>query len=101
MGYFSKAADYLKNEANKAVMAVSTKLSPPPEKDMFQINGELCPNEFVRAGDKLTEVCTGWKWKPSANPNYSSKYLDNKDKQYLVLEQVICKKRLADIAVGG
>jgi hypothetical protein len=36
---------------------------------------------------------------PSLNPNFISKYLDEK-KQYLVLEKVICKKRITALAAG-
>lgn len=36
---------------------------------------------------------------PSSNPNYISKYLDEK-KQYLVLEKVLCKKRINSIENG-
>lgn len=36
---------------------------------------------------------------PSSNPNYISKYLDEK-KQYLVLEKALCKKRINNIENG-
>lgn len=76
--------DYIKNQSNKLLMEGSKKLYPPPETDQFEENGKLSPDEFRRAGDKLTEVCSGWRWMPSSNPNFSSKYLDEK-KQYLIL----------------
>jgi len=36
---------------------------------------------------------------PSLNPNYISKYLDEK-KQYLVLEKAQCKKRITNFEAG-
>lgn len=80
-------------------MSVSTTIYPPPETEQFEENGKLSPEEFKRAGDKLTEVCTGWKWMPSLNPAYTSKYLDEK-KQYLILEKVQCKKRVGNVEQG-
>lgn len=80
MLYWEKA----KNFANNMTQEIGKKLSPPPEKDVFQENGELSPDEFKRAGDKLIEVCGDWKWKPSLNPDYHSKYL-NEHQQYLLL----------------
>ncbi|CAM6000191.1 unnamed protein product [Sphagnum balticum] len=86
--------DSIKNAANNLVIEVGKKLSPPPEKDTFQINGELSPDEFRRAGDHLTEICGGWKWRSSLNPHYSSNYLKQPEKQFLSLEKVICRRRL-------
>lgn len=96
---FEKLYDKAKNAANNVVMGASKKLYPPPETDQFEENGKLSPDEFKRAGDKLTEVCSGWKWMPSSNPNYSSKYLDEK-KQYLILEKALCKSRISVIPAG-
>jgi hypothetical protein len=84
--------DWIKNKINNVNQEIGKKLYPPPEADVFQVNGELSPNEFKRAGDHLTTVCTGWTWRPSLNPNFISKYLAP-EKQYLVLEKVISKKR--------
>lgn len=85
--------DMAKNFANNMTQELGKKLSPPPEKDVFQENGELSPDEFMRAGDHLVKVCGDWQWKPSTNPNYSSKYLPE-NKQFLQLEGCLCKKRL-------
>ena len=91
--------DAAKNMANKVKMGASNYIYAPPETDQFEENGQLSPDEFKRAGDKLTEVCAGWKWMPSSNPDYKSKYLDE-SKQYLVLEKVLCKKRVS-VAPSG
>ena len=49
-GWYDKA----KNAANNALMGASKKLYPPPDTDQFEENGKLSPDEFKRAGDKLT-----------------------------------------------
>lgn len=67
--------------------------SPPPEKDTFQINGEMSPDEFKRAGHHLIKICNGWQWKPSENKEYKSKYLPEAQ-QYLLLEKALCRRRL-------
>ncbi len=36
--------DGVKNIANNMVQEIGKKWSPPPEKDMFQENGELSPD---------------------------------------------------------
>ena len=80
-------------------MGVSTAIYAPPETEQFEINGQLSPDEFKKGGDKLTEVCPGWKWMPSSNPNYLSKYLDE-NKQYLAFEKALCKKRVSSVEGG-
>lgn len=82
-----------KKKVNDLVEGVGPTFVPPPEKDMFQINGELSPNEFSKAGDHLISICTDWKWKASENKDRQSKYLKD-DQQYLLLEKVICRRRL-------
>ena len=36
--------DMAKNMVNNAAQELGKKVSPPPEKDVFQENGELSPN---------------------------------------------------------
>lgn len=74
--------DYLKNAANNIVMDASKLIYAPPQTDQFEINGQLSPDEFRRAGDHLVtvifilnQVCASWQWKPSSNPNFRSKNL--------------------------
>ena len=57
--------DMAKNFANNITQEVGKKISPPPEKDVFQENGELSPNEFKLAGDHLIKICSDWQWKRS------------------------------------
>ena len=68
--------DWGKNWFTGVVIDIGKKWSPPPEKDMFQENGELSPDEFKRAGNHLTKICDGWQWKASENKDFKSKYLD-------------------------
>lgn len=89
-----------KNAANNLKLEAEKKLYPPPMTPQFVQNGKLSPDEFIAAGDKLTEVCNGWKWKPSSNPNFCSKYLNEK-KQYLILEDVHCYHRIKEIENSG
>lgn len=49
----------------------------PSDKD-FEGRGVLSPEQFVIAGDQLTNF--GWKWQKAIKP---SKTLTNLDKQYL------------------
>lgn len=60
---------------------------------MFQETGELSPDEFKRAGNHLIKICNGWQWKPAEKKELMSKYL-NENEQYLLLEKVICRRRL-------
>lgn len=83
----------MKNWLNQKVMDVSKQFTKPPDNDQFEVDGRLSPDEFKRAGDKLTEVCSGWRWMPSSNPKYKSKYLDD-NKQYLLLDKVPCRRRV-------
>lgn len=50
----------------------------PSDKD-FEGKGMLSPEQFVTAGDQLTNF--GWKWQKSLKP---SKTLQNPEKQYLL-----------------
>lgn len=91
--------DSIKNVGNNLVQWGGKTLTPPPETDQFAINGELSPDEFERAGDKLTQVCSSWTWRPSSNPKYHSKYLNEK-KQYLILEKALCRRRIGVLPSG-
>ena len=70
-----KAKDIIVNTGNNVVIGVTTVLVPPPEKDMFQVNGQLSPDEFKRAGNHLIKQCNAWQWKDAVNVNLRSKYL--------------------------
>jgi hypothetical protein len=48
--------DYLKNAGNNILIDISKQIISPPETDQFQINGQLSPNEFRKAGDHLVNV---------------------------------------------
>lgn len=85
--------DWGKNLLNKGVQELGKKWSPPPEKDMFQLTGELSPDEFKRAGSHLIKICNGWQWKPAEKKELNSQYL-KENEQYLLLEKAICRRRL-------
>ncbi len=51
--------DSIKNAANNVVMGASKYIYDPPQTDQFEINGQLSPNEFKKAGDHLVEVKFG------------------------------------------
>lgn len=85
--------DWGKNLVNNVGQEIGKMWAPPPEKDTFQANGELSPDEFRRAGQHLIKICTGWQWKPSQNKDFKSKYLDE-GQQYLLLEKGMCRRRL-------
>lgn len=85
-----------KNMLNNVGMSISKAISTPPSTEQFEQTGQLSPDEFLKAGDKLIEVCSEWKWMPSANPKFVSKYLDEK-KQFLLLEKALCKKRVTEV----
>lgn len=53
----SSITNAVKNTLNNTNQAISKAMYPPPETDQFEISGELSPDEFRRAGDKLTQVC--------------------------------------------
>jgi hypothetical protein len=51
----------------------------PSDKD-FEAKGVLSAEQFIQAGDQLTNF--GWKWQKSLH--LKNKYLSNPEKQYLV-----------------
>ena len=53
----------------------------PSEKD-FQAKGVLSPEQFIKAGDQITNF--GWKWQKSLAKN--NKLLNDPAKQFLVAE---------------
>ena len=51
----------------------------PSEKD-FESKGVLSPDQFIQAGDQLTNF--GWKWQKSLNK--ANKLLEDPNKQFLM-----------------
>ena len=51
----------------------------PTDKD-FETRGVLCPEQFIQAGDQLTNF--GWKWQKSLSK--TNKLLENPNKQFLM-----------------
>jgi ubiquitin-like-conjugating enzyme ATG3 len=57
---------------------INSKITPS-EKD-FENKGTLSPEQFVQAGDQLTNF--GWKWQKSLSK--TNKFLSDPTKQYLM-----------------
>jgi ubiquitin-like-conjugating enzyme ATG3 len=69
-------------------------VSGPMTESAFQKTGKLTPQEFVEAGDALTQKFPGWKWE--AGDATIQDYLP-KNKKYLVLKECPCRERAAAI----
>jgi ubiquitin-like-conjugating enzyme ATG3 len=67
----------------------------------FYQEGVLTPEEFIAAGDYLTQKCPTWKW-CSVSDSQDIKPVDYlpKNKQYLVTMNVPCPKRASDFALS-
>lgn len=64
----------------------------------FYEEGVLTPEEFVLAGDYLTQKCPTWKWCSNKTNIISVEYLP-KDKQFLTTT-VPCTQRASDLAIN-
>ena len=69
------------------------KVKGPMKESKFYSEGKLTPEEYILAGDFLTQKCPTWKW-CAADKNFSNKNLP-KDKQYLKTT-VSCTRRAED-----
>jgi ubiquitin-like-conjugating enzyme ATG3 len=72
-------------------------LTPVARTSSFKNNGEITPDEFVRAGEHLIHKFPTWSWS-GAPASKRVDYLPD-DKQYLVTRHVPCKERAP--VVGG
>lgn len=68
--------------------------TPVATASTFHENGFLTPEEFISAGDYLTEKWAFWTWQ-SASLGLGKDYLPE-DKQYLKTIGVLCKHRFSD-----
>ena len=69
-------------------------VSGPITQSEFQKTGKLTPNEFVEAGDALTQKFPGWKWEGG---DESLQTFLPKNKKYLILRECPCRERAAAI----
>ena len=65
----------------KGYQDLVSKVKPTLKESKFYQEGILTPEEFIQAGDFLTQKCPTWKWM-AAKENFYNKALP-KDKQYL------------------
>ncbi|KAI5249477.1 hypothetical protein E4T43_00895 [Aureobasidium subglaciale] len=71
----------------------------PATTSSFRETGKLTPDEFVLAGDFLTNKFPSWSWSGAATPAQRNSHLPD-DKQYLITRGVPCHKRLNDNFAG-
>ncbi|SMQ49236.1 unnamed protein product [Zymoseptoria tritici ST99CH_3D7] len=77
------------------------RFAPISHNSTFRENGQVTPEEFVKAGDYLTFKFPSWSWQPAASPSQRVAHLPN-DKQYLITRGVPCRKRIkADDFAGS
>ena len=74
----------------EGITGLAGKLSGPMKESKFYTEGKLTPEEYVLAGDFLTQKCPTWKWCAAAEGFYNKNL--PKDKQYLKTT-VACNKR--------
>lgn len=65
-------------------------IKPTLKESKFYAEGKLTPEEYISAGDFLTQKCPTWKWCAAKEGYYNSAL--PKDKQYL-MTTVPCSKR--------
>lgn len=74
-------------------------LTPTLKSTQFLDKGQLTPEEFVIAGDALTRIAPSWVWS-GGEPRLAKSYLPT-DKQFLVTRNVVCRRRVAEIAASA
>ena len=69
----------------------------------FMEKGQLTPEEFVGAGDKLVDKCPSWKWCGAADGKEGVHKAMPKDKRFLVMSGARCERRAGDLTgdMGG
>ena len=81
------------HEIKKKSEDIISSIKPTLKKSKFYEEGKLTPEEFVEAGDYLTQKCPTWKWCAAKESLYDKRL--PKDKQYLVT-RVPSYKRASD-----
>jgi len=83
----------LKHKLWEGITSVAGKISGPMKESKFYSEGKLTPEEYIAAGDFLTQKCPTWKW-CQAKEGFQNKNLPA-DKQYLKTT-VPCSSRAND-----
>ena len=87
--------DYIKRLGYDAYINLVNKIKGPSTKDRFESEGLITPEQFVSAGDLLTNKCKTWTWE-SGSEYKKFTYLPS-DKQFLMTRRVPCKERVSNI----
>ncbi|EGC34048.1 hypothetical protein DICPUDRAFT_48588 [Dictyostelium purpureum] len=82
----------LQQAVHKAYVKTVEKVTPTLSTSKFLEEGVLTPEEFVQAGDLLTDKCQTWTWE-SGDPSRNVSYLP-KEKQFLLTRNVPCYSRV-------
>lgn len=72
--------------------------SSPPGTSIFETQGKLTPEEFVKAGDQLCFKFPSWAWETCEEKKRNA-WLPHQ-KQYLITRGVRCNKRVKDLDSG-
>ena len=65
----------LLNKLNNFVQAAGAAIKNPKTVSDFYETGEITPQEFVEAGDKLINTNAIWRWRGSETPAMDNKSL--------------------------
>eukprot|EP01061_Rhynchopus_euleeides_P029058 TRINITY_DN4745_c0_g1_i1.p2 TRINITY_DN4745_c0_g1~~TRINITY_DN4745_c0_g1_i1.p2 ORF type:complete len:343 (+),score=127.13 TRINITY_DN4745_c0_g1_i1:132-1031(+) len=87
----------------KAWTNVYSSIVSPITSTRFMEKGQLTPEEFVAAGDKLVAKCPNWKWMACEDGQEAIHKQMPRDKRYLVMAGARCEKRASDLTqdAGG
>ncbi|DBA77547.1 hypothetical protein WJX77_007000 [Trebouxia sp. C0004] len=85
----------IKNSIHKVYKGAAEAVLPVRSQSRFKEEGVLTPDEFVTAGDYLSRTYPNWEWAAGV-PSKTLAHLP-KDKQYLVIRNVPCKRRVAEV----
>ena len=83
----------IKHTLWEGITNLSGKISGPMKESKFYTEGKLTPDEYILAGDFLTQKCPTWKWCEASEGHYDKRL--PKEKQYLKTT-VACNKRAQD-----
>jgi ubiquitin-like-conjugating enzyme ATG3 len=83
----------IKHTLWEGITNLSGKIRGPMKESKFYTEGKLTPEEYILAGEFLTQKCPTWKWCEASEGHYDKRL--PKDKQYLKTT-VACNKRAQD-----
>eukprot|EP00162_Nutomonas_longa_P001904 comp12483_c0_seq1/m.16386 comp12483_c0_seq1/g.16386 ORF comp12483_c0_seq1/g.16386 comp12483_c0_seq1/m.16386 type:complete len:264 (-) comp12483_c0_seq1:24-815(-) len=74
----------------QTLLRIGEMLMPASTESHYLDKGVLTPAEFVAAGDLLVTKCPSWKWEKGDRSHLP------KDKQFLIIRNVPCRRRVRD-----